>query len=103
MTSSKTRSPQRTPRCIRDGAPRSSPASCVRVLLHHLWGPSRYRKTKRARVPALSRVAPARSERGRGLTGRLARGLRGRARVARLLVSDRDTFHRLVDTKRSTM
>jgi hypothetical protein len=66
MTSSKTRSPQRTPRCIRDGAPRSSPASCVRVLLHHLWGPSRYRRTKRARVPALSRVAPARSVRFRG-------------------------------------
>ena len=58
MTSSKTRSPQRTPRCIRDGAPRSSPASCFRVLLHHVWGPSRSRKTKRARVPALSRVAP---------------------------------------------
>ena len=82
MTSSKTRSPQRTPRCIREGAPRSSPASCVRVLLHHLWGPSRYRKTKRARVPALSRVAPARSERGRGLTGRLG-AASGVVRVSR--------------------
>lgn len=60
MTSSKTR------RELRDVSEmerrRSSPASCVRVLLYqyHLWGPSRYRKTKRARVPALSRVAPAR-------------------------------------------
>jgi hypothetical protein len=52
MTSSKTR------RELRDVSEmerrRSSPASCVRVLLYqyHLWGPSRYRKTKRARVPA---------------------------------------------------